>query len=354
MITKTSISGNGKKRTISDIIAGMSYHDALDYLAQKTSVIELVDQFGGRVAVSPDWNGRVLTSTCDGLDGDSFGCVNVQAIDADRYEDFGGEDLWTISPFVHSFGIEDIKEHKTVLQRTLPMNDANGALIEFHLSRSISLLSRQKIGDLFGDAVAGSLAQEDVSVVGFRSENTVRSQEKAHVASRQRGMFNASPHTFVIVSTPPDDLALEPFPVETDYLGGSPHGRIRHLPQALLIRADGHRQCQTTIPFSASPPIFGAVGLRFGTLTLWTFDAPGDSEEDMIRIYNSGHPHTDELEWTEYYEMNCFSAAQKLQPEDSLTYRQYTLHLNADNDTLGHLVQQLFGVPLEKFPRDIR
>ena len=332
----------------------MSYHDALNYLVQKTSVIELYDQFGGRIAVSPEWNGRVLTSTGDGLDGDSFGCVNVQAIDADRYEDFGGEDLWTISPLVHSFGIENIKEHKVILQRTLQMNDANGVHVEFLLSRSISLLSRQKIGDLFGNAVADSLVQEDVSVVGFRTENTVRSQEKAHVASRQRGMFNASPHTFVIVSTPLVDFALDPFPVETDFLGGSPHGRIRHLPQALLIRADGHGQCQTTVPFSASPPIFGAVELRFGTLTLWMFDLPGDSEEDVIRVYNSGHPHPSELEWSAYYEMNCFSAAQRLQPEDSLTYRQYTLHLNADNVTLGHLVRQLFDVPLEKFPRDIR
>ena len=332
----------------------MSYHDALDYLAQKTTVIELYDQFGGRVAVSPEWNGRVLTSTCDGLDGDSFGCVNVQAIDIDRFEDFGGEDLWTISPLVHSFGIENIKEHKAVLQRTLQMNDANGAHVEFHLSRSISLLSRQKIGDLFGDAVADALELEDVSAVGFRSENTVRSQEKAHIASRQRGMFNASPHTFVIVSTPPDDFASEPFPAEIDYLGGSPHGRIRHLPQTLLIRADGHGQCQTTIPFSVAPPIFGAVELRFGTLTLWAFDLPDNSEEDVVRIYNSGRPHTNELDWSEYYEMNCFSAAQRLRPEDSLTYRQYTIHINADNDTLDHLIRQIFDVSLAKFPKDIR
>ena len=332
----------------------MSYHDALNYLAQKTSVIELYDQLGGRVAVCPEWNGRVLTSTCDGLDGDSFGCVNVQAMDIECYEDFGGEDQWTISPFVHSFVVEDIKDHKAVLQRTLQMNDANGALVEFHLSRSISLLRRRRIGNLFGDAVADSLEQEDVSVVGFRTENTVKSQEKAHVASRQRGMFNASPHTFVIVSTPPEGFAWEPFPVEIDYLGGSPHGRIRHLPLALLIRADGHGRCQTTIPFSAAPPIFGAVELRFGTLTLWTFDLPDNTEEDVIRIYNSGRPHAHELDGAVYYEINCFSATQKLQPESALTYRQYTLHISADNQTLGTLIQQIFDVSLKQFPKDVR
>ena len=331
----------------------MSYHDALNYLAQKTSVIELCDQWGGRIAVCPDWNGRVLTSTCDGLDGESFGCVNTKAIETDRYEFFGGEDQWTISPLIHSFAVESLKENKAVLQRTLPMNDANGTHVEFRLSRFISLLSRQKIRTQFGDTVADALEQDNVSVVGFYTENTVQSQEKAWVASRLRGMFNASPHTYVIVSTPlpEDDFESESFPVTIDYLGGAPHNRMRHLSQALLIRADGHGQCQATIPYSALPPIFGAVELRYGTLTLWMFDSPGDPDEDAIRIYNSGRSPFNKLDWNTYYEINCFSEAQKLLPEHSFVYGQCTLHLNTDNSTLDHLVRHLFNVTLEEIAR---
>jgi hypothetical protein len=337
----------------------MSYHDALNYLAQKTSVIELYDQLGGRVAVCPEWNGRVLTSTCDGLEGNSFGSVNIQAIDTDRFEDFGGEDQWTISPLDLSFSVETIKENKAVLQRTLHMNDANGTLVEMSLTRVISLLSRQKIGALFGDVVANALKQDDVSVVGFRTENTVRSSEKAHVASRQRGMFNACPHTFVVVSTPPENYILSPQHtaprIDIDYLGGAPHGRIRHLSQALLVRADGHGRCQVTMPFADAPSIFGAVELRFGTLTLWTFDAPDKPEEkDMIRIYNHGRPRVGEWDWATYYEMNCFSAVRKLLPEQSLVYRQCTVHINANNDILEEIVRQIFDVSLGNFPRDVR
>jgi len=331
----------------------MSYHDALNYLAQKTSVIELCDQWGGRIAVCPDWNGRVLTSTCDGLDGESFGCVNTKAIETDRYEFFGGEDQWTISPLIHSFAVESLKENKAVLQRTLPMNDANGTHVEFRLSRFISLLSRQKIRTQFGDTVADALEQNNVSVVGFYTENTVQSQEKAWIACRQRGMFNASPNTYVIVSIPVPESGFKsgPFPVDIDYLGGAPHHRIRHLLQALLIRADGHGRCQTTIPFAAAPPVFGAVELRYGTLTLWMFDCPGESEEDMVRIYNSGCTHFNKLNWDTYYEMNCFSGAQKLSPNQSFVYGQCTLHLNADNNTLDHLVRHLFSVTLEEIAR---
>ena len=331
----------------------MSYHDALNYLVQKTSVIELYDQLGGRVAVCPDWNGRVLTSTNGGLEGDSFGFVNVRAIETECYEDFGGEDQWTISPLIYSYSVESIKENCAVLQRSLQMADANGMPVELQLMRTISMLSRHQAGTMFGDAVADSLKQSDLSAVGFYTENTVRSQERANIASRKRGMFNASPHTVVIVSEPPVNFTPEPFSVDIDYLGGAPHGRIRHLSKALLIRADGQKRCQVTMPFSAAPPIFGAVEFRSGTLTLWTFDVPNGfpEENDVIRIYNPGQDHGKESDWAAYYEMNCFSAAHELEPERPLTYCQCTLHLNADNAVLGNIIGEIFGVSLEDISR---
>jgi hypothetical protein len=326
----------------------MSYHDALNYLNRKTSVIELYDQLGGRVAVCPEWNGRVQTSTNGGLDGDSFGSINVRAIDTERYENFGGEDQWMLSPLIYSFAVESIKANRAVLQRTLQTADANGKSGEFHLTRSISLLNRYQAGEMFGDAVTEALKRGDVSVVGFSTENIVRTQEPACVASRLRGMFNASPHTAVIVPAPPVSFAPEPFTVDVDYLGGSPHGRIRYLSKTLLIRADGQRRCQVTMPYSTSPPIFGAIERRLGTLTLWTFDLPNDypEENDVLRVYNPGRSQGGELDWTTCYEINCFSAARELQPEHSLTYWQCTLHLNADNAVLGNIIRQIFGVSL--------
>jgi len=326
----------------------MSYHDALNYLVQKTPVIELYDQLGGRVVVCPEWNGRVFTSTNGGLGGESFGSINVRAIDAERYEDFGGEDQWTLSPLIYSYTIESVKENRTVLQRMLQMADANGKPGEFQLTRSISLLNRHQSGEIFGDAVAEALQQGDVSVVGFCTENIIRTQEPACVASRLRGMFNASPHTAVIVPAPPMSFAPEPFTVNVDYLGGAPHGRLRYLSKTLLIRADGQGRCQVTMPYSTSPPIFGAIERRSGTLTLWTFDLPNDDpeERDVLRVYNPGRSEGGELDWARYYEINCFSAARKLQPEGLLTYWQCTLHLNADNAILDNLTRQIFGVSL--------
>ena len=330
----------------------MSYHDALNYLVQRTSVIELYDQFGGRVAVCPEWNGRVMSSTNGGLEGDSFGFIGVQAIETGCVEDFGGEDQWTLSPLIYSFDIESIKDNKTILQRSLRMADANGVPVELHLTRTMTLLSRNQAGAMFDSAIADVLEQSEVSVVGFHSENTVRTQERAYVGSRKRGMFHASPHSAVIVPASPASFTQEPFSVDIDYLGGAPHGRVWHLPDTLLIRADGQKRCQVTMPFSTAPPIFGAVELRSGTLTLWTFELPDDPEEgDAVRIYNPGHLHGDELDWAAYYEMNCFAAARELQPEQPLTFCQCTLHINADNALLDGLIQEIFGISLEQISR---
>ena len=331
----------------------MSYHDALNFLVQKTSVIELYDELGGRVAVCPEWNGRVMTSTCGGLGGDSFGFINVQAIDTDDYEDFGGEDQWTLSPLVYSFAIESIKTHHAVLQRTLRMADANGTPVEFQLTREIILLRRFQAGAMFDDAVVDALEQSDVSVVGFYSANTVRALDKACIACRQRGMYNATPRTAVIVPAPPKSFMSEPFSVDVDYLGGAPHGRIRYLSKTLLIRADGQRRCQVTMPFASAPPIFGALERQSGTLTLWTFDVPDDfpSKDDVVRIYNPGRFRGSEIDWTAYYEINCFSAARKLEPDIPLTTSQCTLHINADNAVLDDLIRLIFGVSLGDISR---
>ena len=48
----------------------MSYGEDREFLAKHTKVVELTNEDGARVAVTPDWQGRVMTSTCDGPNGE--------------------------------------------------------------------------------------------------------------------------------------------------------------------------------------------------------------------------------------------------------------------------------------------
>ena len=62
----------------------MSYREVIKFLDRHTDVVELASDDGARVAVCPEWQGRVMTSSCGAGDGQSFGFVNrrYQSINA--------------------------------------------------------------------------------------------------------------------------------------------------------------------------------------------------------------------------------------------------------------------------------
>ena len=62
----------------------------------------MTDDAGARVAIAPEWQGRVMTSTCAGLEGPSFGFVNRDFIEAGKtdphFNNYGAEDRLWLSP----------------------------------------------------------------------------------------------------------------------------------------------------------------------------------------------------------------------------------------------------------------
>ena len=80
----------------------MSYGKTREFLAKHTNVVELSNADGARVAVCPAWQGRVMTSSCDGNQGASFGFVNRAFIEPgnldERFNNYGAEDRMWLSP----------------------------------------------------------------------------------------------------------------------------------------------------------------------------------------------------------------------------------------------------------------
>jgi hypothetical protein len=342
----------------------VSYRDAINYLSSKTRILELCNQSGGRVVICPDWNGNVMTSTCTGIDGNSFGLINVKAIDAGKADwhdnSYGGEDQWVFLPESGGlFAIDSIPQQPVVrMRRSVRLNTTHGNHVEFDLIRTVRLLDRYEIFDVFGDAAAISLDQMDIAFVGFVTVNSVVNSA-VHSPSwndsasiRIRGMFNTGQSTVAIVPFQPvDETATEP-PINTDFFGSSPHGRLRLLPTAALLRADGKYRCQVTVTRKRAKPFLGALDFREGTLTLVTFDMPElpsfDETDAAVRAYNHGPLFPGETDLVSFYEFNTFSPIHELPHGEMRTHHQYTLHINADNRTLTYLVQEVLGVEYEQ------
>lgn len=426
----------------------MSYRNGISYLGSKTKVIELCNQFGGRVAVCPDWNGRVMTSTCDGLDGGSFGLINVHSIDNDSLElgfDFyGGEDQFTLSPeggpfslyyavgegSVHYstadyletptgftegvFTVDSVPPDPEVrMRRSLRMTNLAGARFDLDVVRTVRLMESRDVASIFGRAVAVSLEQTDVSYVGYASHNSLINRGAAHTKSsglvsiRLRSMLNSGGSTIAMVPFRPEIPDDPGSPVCTDFFGSSPHGRLRILPPAALLRADSKYRCQVGVCRKRALPYLGSIDFRDGLLTLIRFDMPAepwkhdylcneycetvsntvvdfintreyylrsfaentspsthDSEDpsensvcdpglspyagEVVRAYNHGPTVPGEVLMSRFYEFDVFSPSRELSKGETLSHHQYTLHVNADNRTLAFLIEQIFGVEYER------
>ena len=79
----------------------MTYAETVAFLKKHTKVVELTDG-NARVAICPEWQGRVMTSTCGGPNGQSFGFVNDEFINAGKpnlnFNNYGGEERLWLSP----------------------------------------------------------------------------------------------------------------------------------------------------------------------------------------------------------------------------------------------------------------
>jgi hypothetical protein len=318
--------------TLLTVLIILAYREALNYLASRTRVIELCNQLGGRVAICPDWGGRVITSSCDGLDGYSFGFVNVQEIDKDAtkqnntefdneianaFELYGGEDQFTLSPESGVFNLyhnqfsksQDIRDPNLSelsagnssnngftdgkfvtdteppdpeirMRRSVEFSNSIGTRFNLDISRVVRLLELGVVGDVFGSSVAVALEQADTSYVAFQTANTIVNRgfpilrELGLVSMKIRNMLN----------TGIDSVAIIPFRVgrdielgqsfSADLFGFAPHSQFRKLPQAVLLRADCKYHCQIGISRNRAIPFLGSVDFRSGNLTLVAFSLP--------------------------------------------------------------------------------
>ncbi len=80
-----------------------TFGDDLKFLKKHTEVVVLSDASGSsQVAVLPEMQGRVMTSSAGGLGGLSFGWINRELVSSGKFvkqmNAFGGEDRFWIGP----------------------------------------------------------------------------------------------------------------------------------------------------------------------------------------------------------------------------------------------------------------
>lgn len=370
---------------------GVSFAQDVEFLSRHTRVVVLRSPDGdARVAVAPEYQGRVMTSTASGETGPSFGWIHRPVIARRERQPhmtvLGGEDRFWLGPeggqfglyfppgapftFEHwqvpepldwgAFEVRRESSREIVFHKAMELQNHSGARFSLGVERTVRLLDRSALElPELGDA----------DVVGFETENVVTNTgstgwnaETGLISIWILGMFTPSDATTVVMPIRDgDDGELGP-PVRDDYFGSVPADRLVVRGGHVFFRGDGKERGKIGIPRPRARPVAGSYDATRGVLTLVRFTLPDSAVEyvdsrwehqsapyagDVSNSYNDGPPAPGAAPLGPFYELESSSPALALAPGQSYRHEHRTLHVTGNPETLDGIAQSSLGVTLD-------
>ena len=380
-----------------------SFQEDLEFLQSHTPVVVL-ESGGAAVAIAPDYQGRVMTSTIDQANGPSFGWINRRVIAAGLLSEeerkgkleehiyiFGGEERfwlgpeggqfalffkpgskfefadWTTPPVIDTEPFEMVNrtDRSAEFRRNCELTNFSGTKFVMGIERTIRLLDKSEIAKtLKTDALS-----EGIKVVAYESDNRLTNRgdkswepESGLPSIWLLGMYNPSPQTTVVIPFKPGDDATLGQKVNDTYFGKVPEEYLKVKDDVLYFKGDGTRRGKIGIAPRRSVGIAGSYDANGKVLNIVTYnvqDAPHGfvnsmwelQDEpysgDVINSYNDGSPAPGEPPLGPFYELETSSPAAALAPAETMQHVQTTLHLQGTEEQLEPIAMRLLGVSLD-------
>jgi hypothetical protein len=386
----------------------MSYGEARSFLAQHTDLIELSNGQGARVAICPALQGRVMTSSCDGLNGLSFGFINRDFIAAGKsdphFNNYGAEDRMWLSPEGGPFslwfenGKEQVlanwftppafnegafkvisKKHDPFIRMTKAIKVKNTANTEFDITanRDVRLLHASDLAKLLGDKASGLIAGDGVKTVAYETINSITNrgadfqQDRGLVSIWMLSMLTSGPETIIVVPYKPGSEAELGPVVKSDYFGKIPADRLKILPQAILFRGDADFRSKIGTSQKRARNVLGSIDYVNNVVSIIQFTMPDDPTAvaymsngwglpqpspfngDVANAYNDGPSEPGKKGFGDFYEIESLSPALALKTGQTLTHHHRTIHVQADPSVLAQLAKEVFGVDYDAVRKEM-
>ncbi|MDI6699440.1 MAG: hypothetical protein QME85_10995 [Candidatus Saccharicenans sp.] len=381
-------------------VQGTLFKDDLEFLKKHTSVITLTGEDGrAMVAVNPDIQGRVMTSTAAGLEGLSFGWINRQLIESGEnnlhMNPFGGEDRFWLGPEGGQFslffkkdspfdlehwytpapineGAFDLVAHdsrQVILKKDMQLVNYSEFEFKIKVDRVIRLLTRPDLEAL------GIPLTEKINWVAFQSDNLITNagdlpwkKETGLVSIWILGMFNPSPVTTIVIpykSGPEEELG----PVVNDaYFGQVPADRLKIADGVIYFKGDGQYRSKIGLSPLRVLPFCGSYDAAGRVLTIVHLTLPENPAEhsyvnsmweiqkdpyagDVVNSYNDGPAAPGAKPFGPFYELETSSPGAALNPGDSLRHIHTTIHIQGEEKDLDPIARRIFGVGLAEIKK---
>ena len=354
--------------------------------------VELTSENGNqRVLIVPAYQGRVMTSTSEGLKGTTFGWINYKYISAGevnpQFNPVGGEERfwfgpeggpyslyfapgveqvyanWQVPPVIdtESWDMISLNESRAVFAKQTKLTNTAGTVMDVAIERTVRLLQPAQAANVFGIGTTDGL-----SMVAYATDNKVTNigaeawtKEKGLISVWLLCMFNPTPTTTVFI---PYRQNAEGMIVKDDYFGKVPADRLIVENGMIYFKIDGEMRTKIGVPPHRAMPMSGSYDSKEGVLTLVHATLPPTPEEyvnsqwghqddpyegDAINSYNDG-PTDDGTIMGPFYEIETSSPALALTPGASATHTQCVAHIKADREKIAQIVKSLFGIELEE------
>ncbi len=369
-------------------VTGPTFADDLAFLEAHGEVILLEAPHGGRVAVSPTYQGRVMTSAVT-ADGASLGYLNRPFIEKGEtgtaFDNYGGEDRFWLGPeggpyalyfaagaeqdFAHwqtpaalqegAWVATEVTPREVTFVRPMKLKNYAGTELSLEVRRTIRLLDGADVKAM----LKAEMSFEGLGWVAFETENTITNTGEAAWTPATGlpsvwilAMYNPSPDTWVVV---PFGTEAEGPIVKDDYFGKVPQDRLV-LDEAgwLFFAADGEHRSKIGLPPSRAGAFAGSYSPSARLLTVVSYNRPdvvdryvnsmwGKQDDpyagDVINAYNDGPVAPGQPALGGFYEIETSSPAAALAPGASLTHRHRTLHVVGDPDDLAPVSTSALG-----------
>lgn len=385
-----------------------SFGEDVAFLKEHAETIVIRNPEGAAIAVVPEFQGRTMTSTCGGNDGQSHGRINYAAVKSNEADCqvnfFGGEDRVCISPEggqnsiffdpgvamtfrnyrsppeidSQAFTIQNQKRNWISFSKDAFFTNWSGRKFRVQIDRTVKLLNKARAGKLL------KVDLSKIQLVAHESHNTLVN----------RGTRQWQPETGLIgvrvicISKPsPTATMFAPFNAAADeqtelidsdivtanYFGDSndtclvtddARFIIDRNKRLLFFRGDGRSRGKFGVRHKRALPIMGSWDLARKTLTVIQFNLPATSPHgynnnlwkiqsepyagDAVTCYNDGvnDPRFKTCEGG-FFETETFSPALSLAPDEGYTHIHRTFRMQGEREKLSSVSRLLFGVDLD-------
>jgi hypothetical protein len=377
---------------------GILFKDDLAFLKANTKVVVLSGADGlAQVAVNPDLQGRVMTSTAGGPDGLSFGWINrellASGVNNPHINAFGGEDRfwlgpeggqfsiffkkgdpfdldhWWTPPAVNegSFDIAEQAKDRIRFHKSMRLVNYSGTDFDVAVDREVRVLGAAEV------AALGVPVPADVTMVVYASDNRITNagpaawtKDTGLLSIWILGMFNPSPSTTIVVpfkSGPEAELGPA---VNDAYFGKVPVDRLVVKDGVLFFSGDGKYRSKIGISPMRVKPFAGSYDAENDVLTIVHLTIPEGATDyvnsmweiqekpfagDVVNSYNDGPSAPGAKPLGPFYELESSSSAAALGPGETMSHAHTTMHFQGPEKALDEIARKVLGVGLEEIKK---